>query len=41
MRYILVGVLTPTAAGCGIWAERNSRHNAARQNAIKPQEANG
>ena len=41
MDHILVGVLTPAAAGCVIWTERNSRHNTARQNATKPQEAEG
>lgn len=41
MDYILVGVLTTAAVGWVIWAEMNSSHNAARQNATKPQEADG
>jgi hypothetical protein len=41
MDYILVGVLTAAAAGWIIWAEMNSRRNAARQNVNEPAEGAG
>lgn len=38
MDYILVGVLTAAAAGWMVWAEMNSRRNAAGQNVNEPAE---